>query len=286
MDVGISLPTAVPMSDRGCLLEWARRAERLGFSTLATGDRLVYGNYEPLIALAAAAAVTERIGLMTDVLIVPNRSNAALLAKQIASVDALSSGRLVLGVGLGGRRDDYAAAGIPTAGRGKRLEAMLGEMKRLWAGERRGFAGRIGPALTARLAPPVLIGGAGDTTASRVARLGDGWAMGEGTPEDFKRMSQAVRAAWSASGRNGTPRLVGLCYFALGHDAQATAASYLGDYYAWLGDPPDITLNVAVTPDATRRFRDAFSEMGADELIYFPCSAEPEEVDRLANCVL
>lgn len=286
MHIGISLPTAVPGTDRATLLEWARRAERRGFSTLAAGDRLVYSNYEPLIALAGAAAVTERIGLMTDILIVPNRVNAALLAKQVATLHALSAGRLVLGVGLGGRSDDYLASGVPTKHRGKRLDAMLDEIKRIWAGERRGHAGEIGPTPTADHAPLLLIGGLGDATARRVARLGDGWAMGEGTPMDFKQMSEKVRADWSNAGRASTPHLVGLCYFALGDGAEATAASYIRDYYAWLGDPPNITLNVAVMPEGAQQFRDAFAEAHADELIYFPCSADPDQVNRLADSVL
>ncbi len=250
MEIGIGLPAAVPGVDRESVLEWARRAERRGFWSLAAGDRVVYGNYEPLVALAAAAAVTERIRLMTDVLIVPNRSNAALLAKQTATLDALSGGRLVLGVGLGGRADDYEASGMQTTGRGKRLEAMLEEMKRIWAGEGRGYAGAIGPPPLQRHGPPLMMGGLGDSAVRRCVQLGEGWVMGEGTPEDFQQMRNKVRAAWSDAGRDGRPRLITLCYFALGDGAEATAAAYIRDYYAWLGDPPDITLNVAVTPEA------------------------------------
>jgi alkanesulfonate monooxygenase SsuD/methylene tetrahydromethanopterin reductase-like flavin-dependent oxidoreductase (luciferase family) len=286
MEIGIGLPAAVPGVDGPVVLEWARRAERLGFSTLAVSDRIVYGNYEPLVTLAAAAAVTERIRLLTDVLIVPSRSNTALLAKQTATLDALSGGRLVLGVGLGGRRDDYEASGMSTAGRGKRLEAMLEEMKRIWAGEVRGHAGAIGPPPAREAGPPVLIGGLGDAAARRSAWFGEGWVMGEGTPEDFTRMANKVRAAWAGAAREKEPRLVGLCYFALGDDAEEVATSYIRDYYAWLGDPPDITLNLAVTPAAAQRFRELFANLCADELIYLPCSAQLDQVHRLAANVL
>src|SRR4051794_16823750 len=116
MDVGIGLPATIPGVQRDQLLEWARRAEARGFSSLGTIDRVVYGNYEPLIALAAAAAVTERIRLATTILIAPNRANAALLAKQAASVDALSGGRLVLGIAVGGGAGAYQVSGadLPT----------------------------------------------------------------------------------------------------------------------------------------------------------------------------
>src|SRR3954463_16261057 len=111
MDVGIGLPNAVRGVDRRGIVEWAQRAEEAGFSTLGTIDRIVYPNYESLIALAAAAAVTERIGLATDILIAPLRRSTALLAKQAATVDSLSGGRLVLGLAPGGREDDYEISG-------------------------------------------------------------------------------------------------------------------------------------------------------------------------------
>ena len=120
-------------------------AEAAGFSTLGTIGRIVYPNYEELISLAAAAAVTSRIRLTTSVLLAPLYSNTALFAKQAASLDRLSGGRLVLGLGLGGRDDDYTASNLPTEGKGRRLDEQLTELKRIWSGEPRGFAGGIGP---------------------------------------------------------------------------------------------------------------------------------------------
>ena len=104
-------PTPYAASTDAGIVEWARRADAAGFSSLGTIDRIVYRNYESLIALAAAAAVTERIRLVTDILIAPLRTNTALLAKQAATIDHLSEGRLVLGLAVGGREDDYEASG-------------------------------------------------------------------------------------------------------------------------------------------------------------------------------
>jgi alkanesulfonate monooxygenase SsuD/methylene tetrahydromethanopterin reductase-like flavin-dependent oxidoreductase (luciferase family) len=131
-DVGIGLPATIPSVEGPDLLEWARRADARGFSTLGTIDRLVYGNYEPLIALAAAAAVTGRIGLMTAVMLAPFRLNAAFVAKQAATVHHLSGGRLTLGVAVGGRKDDYEASGADFHRRGKELDRMLDRWAEVW----------------------------------------------------------------------------------------------------------------------------------------------------------
>src|SRR4051812_15084094 len=112
MDVGIGVPATIPGVTGEQVLEWARRAEARGFSSLGTIDRLVYGNSEPLIALAAAAAVTTRIKLATTIMVVPTRANGALVAKQASTIDHLSGGRMVLGVAVGGREDDYEASGV------------------------------------------------------------------------------------------------------------------------------------------------------------------------------
>jgi len=94
------------------VLEWARRADAAGFSALGTLDRPIYSNWEPLVALGAGAAATERIGLMTAVLLLPYRQNAAVVAKQAATQHVLSGGRLTLGVGTGSREEDYTAFGL------------------------------------------------------------------------------------------------------------------------------------------------------------------------------
>src|SRR6202044_1586816 len=135
VDIGIGIPNTVPGTEGRRLIDWAKNAEEAGFSTLGTIGRLVYPNYEELIALAAAAAVTSRIRLTTSILLAPLHTNIALFAKQAASLDRISGGRLVLGLGIGGREDDFAASGLTMAGRGRRFDEQLAEMQRIWAGE-------------------------------------------------------------------------------------------------------------------------------------------------------
>src|SRR3954449_12573772 len=171
MDIGIGLPNAAPGVDRTGILDWARRAEAAGFSSLGTLDRTAYGNYESLIALAAAAAVTERIRLVTDILIAPLRANTALLAKQALTIDHLAGGgRVVLGLAVGGRPDHYALGGIDFSARGRIFDRQLEALGRFWDGE-----GGVGPAAANGGRPRVLVGGTADTAYRRAARFADGW---------------------------------------------------------------------------------------------------------------
>src|SRR5919198_1765945 len=179
MEIGIGLPTAVPGVGRAGIVEWARRAEAAGFASLGTIDRIVYDNYESLIALAAAAAVTERIRLTTDIMIAPLRRNTALLAKQAATLDHLSGGRLELGLAPGGRQDDYEISGVDFHRRGRIFDAQLEELDRMWRGE-----GGVGPP-PAHGRPSLLIGGTSPAAFRRVARHGDGWTSGGGGVEGF-----------------------------------------------------------------------------------------------------
>jgi alkanesulfonate monooxygenase SsuD/methylene tetrahydromethanopterin reductase-like flavin-dependent oxidoreductase (luciferase family) len=284
MDVGIGLPTTIRGAEREQILEWARRAEARGFSSLGTIDRIVYGNYDPLIALAAAAAVTERIRLATTILIAPYRANAALLAKQAASVDHLSQGRLVLGMAVGGREDDYEASGVPFRTRGKRFDAMLEEMRRAWGGESFGHAGPIGPAAP-NGRPAVVIGGSADAAYRRAAAF-DGWIMGGGTPDMFRQGAEQLQAAWHAAGREGAPRTMALAYYALGDRARESADGYLRDYYDFLGEYAGQVAASAATDAATvKGYVDAFAAAGCDELVLFPCDPDPAQVDLLADAL-
>jgi alkanesulfonate monooxygenase SsuD/methylene tetrahydromethanopterin reductase-like flavin-dependent oxidoreductase (luciferase family) len=288
MNVGIGLPSTIPGIDRDSLLSWARKAEERGFSTLGTIDRVVYGNYESLIALAAAAAVTERIRLTTDILLGALRGNGAVLAKQAATIDSLSNGRLTLGIAVGLREDDYASTGTPFDERGQLFDAQLAEMRRIWAGEDRGTAGAIGPPPAREGGPELVIGGTVSAAFRRVAEHGDGWTMGGGTPDQFKEMGAKVKEAWSQAGRDGTPRLIALCYFGLGESAEEAAKEDLGHYYAFLGEEiaGQIIASAATDEDTIRGYRDAFADAGADELICFPTSTDPAQVDLLADAVL
>lgn len=287
MDVGIGLPNTVPGASGDELTEFARRAEVVGFASLGTLDRLVYAGLEPLVSLAAAAAVTRQIRLRTTVLLAPYRLNAALLAKEAASVHRLSGGRLTLGLGLGWREDDYQASGIGYSSRGRRLDQMLAEIERVWSGHEYGFAGGIGPDVSAD-PPELLLGGSVDASFRRAARYGIGWILGGGTPQQFAAGRASLEDAWREAGREGEPRAMALAYFALGQDAKTDAQSYLGHYYAAMGEymASQIIASAATDADTVRGYLQGFSAAGCDELVLFPCSADPAQVDLLAEAAL
>ena len=286
MDIGIGLPNTVPGTEGRRLVDWAKNAEAAGFSTLGTIGRLVYPNYEELVALSAAAAVTSRIRLTTSVLLAPLYSNTALFAKQAASLDRLSGGRLVLGIGLGGRDDDFTASGLSTHGRGQVLEDQLAVMRRVWSGEEFGTAGGIGPEPVRPGGPEVILGGATAATFERVARLADGWIMGGGTPDMFAQASVGVDQAWADAGRAGRPRKLTLAYFALGPDARAQADGYLHHYYAWLGDIAGmIAAGAAVSAEMVKGYAAAFESAGCDEIIFVPTASSLDQVALLAEAV-
>src|SRR5260221_4182770 len=158
MKIGIGLPGTIPGVHRELIFDWARRAESGPFSSLATLDRLVYPNYEALMTLAAVAGVTQRVRLVTTVLLAPLR-RPAILAKQAASLDALSGGRLTLGLGVGGREDDFLAASVPFNNRGKRFEEQLTTMMRIWSGEPLSDnSATIGTPPVRTVGPEILIG--------------------------------------------------------------------------------------------------------------------------------
>ena len=124
MNIGVGLPTSTSGISGQLLVDWAKRADAGPFSSLGVVDRVAYQNYEPFTALAAAAAVTQRVRLATMVVIAPLR-NTAILAKQAASVHALSDGRFTLGLAVGARGEDYAVSGIDSRGRGRRFGEQL-----------------------------------------------------------------------------------------------------------------------------------------------------------------
>lgn len=284
MQIGVGLPVRLTDAPPERLLEWAVRADDGPFSSVAVMDRVVYPAFEPLVTLAAAAALTRRVRLLTSILLVPTRETT-LLARQTASIDALSGGRLSIGIGVGVREDDYRVTGHDFHARGARLDEQVPILRRVWSGD--DPAGRIGPRPRRDGGPEVLFGGYVGAVARRIAAWGDGFmAPGGGDPERMAALWARILDAWSDAGRPGRPRRLGGSYFALGPNAGAAARSHID---AWYGFDPALAekrmRGIPMTEAAVREAIARNEDLGVDELILRPCTADEEQFDRLADLV-
>jgi alkanesulfonate monooxygenase SsuD/methylene tetrahydromethanopterin reductase-like flavin-dependent oxidoreductase (luciferase family) len=284
MEIGIGLPNTLKVPGP-TMVEWARRAEQRGFASLATIDRIVYPSYDSLASLAVAAGATTRIKLLTDILLTPLYP-PAWLAKATASLDAMSGGRLTLGLGVGGRPDDFAAMDRPFERRGRLMDETLDLLERAWAGESvTGDDFPVGPEPAAGNRVSVLIGGNSDKAVERTIRYGQGWTSGGGGPDMAAPMIERIRSAWREADREDEPRIAALQYFGLGDD-EASRAS-LRTYYGFLGDWTEAIVEGAVrTTQAAKDIVQRFAAVGVTELVFVPTVPNVEEVDRLADAVL
>lgn len=282
MKIGLGLPVADP----DVLLTWARCADVSSFSTLGILDRLVYHNPDPLIVLAGLAAATARVRLQTEVLIAPLRQTA-VLAKACATLDRLSGGRFTLGVGVGGRPDDYLAAGVDVRRRGRRLDQQMAELRRIWSGAPYAEGvGPIGPAPLRARGPEVIFGGFAPAAVERVARWGDGFLAAAHYAPSPDQLFRDVERSWREAGREGRPRLIAQVNAVLGPDLTLEQASTrISDYYAFLGDTTGVVESMLATPAAIRRAVTTFSDLGADEVIFYCWSPDPEQIERIAETV-
>jgi alkanesulfonate monooxygenase SsuD/methylene tetrahydromethanopterin reductase-like flavin-dependent oxidoreductase (luciferase family) len=286
MKIGIGLPASIPNTPGKLIVDWAKQAERQNFSSLGLVDRIVYPNYEALTTLAVAAGATERIRLITTVLLAPLR-NTVIFAKQAATLDALSGGRLTLGLGVGAREDDFKAVGVDIHTRGKLFDEQLALMHKIWSGEPLGDGiGPVGPKPAREGGPEVLIGGYSDKAFERIGRWGNGPIAGGGGPQASRGAFESAKQAWEKGGRTGSPRNVGCAYFGLGENAAARSATYIKDYYSFMGPRADqIAQGVLTTPEAIKNVIQEFAEIGTDEVIFWACIPDLTQVNLLAEVV-
>lgn len=278
MRLGVGLPNGIPGTGAPLLLEWARRADRGPFTSVGVVDRIAYDCHEPMSTLAAAAAVTERVSLVTMVVIGPLR-NTRLLAREAAFIDALSGGRLVLGLSVGAREADYEAAGVDRRNRGRQLDRQLADLRGYWEEG-------PGPRPAREGGPTLLVGGTSDRAFGRMARYADGYVHGGGPPRAFARAAERARAAWTDAGRPQSPPVWGQSYFALGEDALEPGRAYMRDYYSFTGPFAEkIAEGLLTTPQQVAAQLRGYAEAGCDELVLLPAVSDPGQVDRLADVV-
>lgn len=219
LTLGFGLPVSGSWATPGNVAAVARRAEDLGYGALWTFQRVVvpvdedYGPQyrsvlDPVVALGFAAAVTDRVRLGTAVVNAPFLS-PAILAKQLASVDVLSGGRLDVGLGLGWAPHEFAVVGASSERRGARLAEYVACLRALWADDPVSFSGeffdvppsRMLPKPVQRPAPPVLLGGSADVALRRAGRIADGWISG--SRQDLAEIGAAIGTILDAAEEAG-----------------------------------------------------------------------------------
>ena len=290
MKLGIGLPnTLVPELNRGLFLDWARVADRAGFHVFGTIDQPGYDSWDPLISLAAAAAVTERVRLATTILQLPNR-NEINVAKQAAVIDRLSGGRLDLGLAVGGRESDYQAFGVKMRAPGRKFERQIRKIRRTWRAAKKSTDadGITGPAPLQKPLPPIWIGAMSERGIARATTMGDGFIFATVGSQMMAEQTPKIRAAAEAAGKKKF-QIVGLAYCAVGEDPvaalEAGARSVLRYYRVQLWTEPKNLIH-AGPPEVIAQAAKEYEQAGLDILILCPQIAEVKQVEQIAEHVL
>jgi alkanesulfonate monooxygenase SsuD/methylene tetrahydromethanopterin reductase-like flavin-dependent oxidoreductase (luciferase family) len=286
MDIGIGIPNTMLDATGTTFPAWAVRAEERGFSSLASIGRIAYPGYDELVTFAACAAVTERIGLLTNVLLAPLYPTAHL-AKTSATLDRISEGRLTLGLAVGGRADDYDLMGQEFETRGRRFDRQLEQLHVAWAGTPLAGSDQPVAPTTVNGTIPILFGGSPGVAARRAVRWQGGYTIGGAPVEQATGMVKDFREVYTELGGRGEPRIVALQYFSLGDEHAETSLRNLRAYYAWLGDWTEgVAQGAARSVDDVRARQASYADIGVDEFIWDPSVASIDQVDRLADAVL
>ncbi|MCB1615994.1 MAG: LLM class flavin-dependent oxidoreductase [Pseudomonadales bacterium] len=290
MKIGICLPYMKRDITRELLMDWCRKIDQGPFSSLSCGERITDYTFEMRNVLAFAAALTENVRIVPSLYVLPMHS-AVWAAKEIATLDQLSNGRVTVTVGVGGRENDYRAVGASFKNRHQKQDEQIAEMRRIWAGEPP-FEGadEVGPRPYQDGGPPILAGAMGPKAIARAAHWADGlygFSM-NGSKAETDRMFGMADDAWQEAGRSEAPQKVGGFWYCLADDPENRLKSYVYDYLKVLGD--DMAKAVAAsmtrhTEDNILRAMDDLEEAGSDEIFMVPATADISEVERLCELI-
>jgi alkanesulfonate monooxygenase SsuD/methylene tetrahydromethanopterin reductase-like flavin-dependent oxidoreductase (luciferase family) len=289
----MTMPVMEPDLDAAVLRDWAHAIDKGPFSSLCWGERIAFDNPETLTLLGALAAWTDRVRLVTTV-IVPQLHDPVMLAKALATGDVLCGGRLTVGLGVGGRSEDYQAVGAdPRTQTIRGMAKRVAVMKRVWAGENTtGSTLPVGPAPVQPGGPPLLVGTMGLKTIRSAAAWADGLA---GTTLDLDVAKQSelfdvARAAWAEAGKP-KPHLATSFWFALGsrEGARAQVHRHLRRYMNWIPaeyvDAMAPTTGFAGGEDELVAVLQKFDAVGTDEIQLIPTSSDFAQLRRVADVV-
>ena len=265
------------------LLKLAEQAEDLGFASVWVGDSLLARpRHDPMTLLGGVAGRTKRVRMGTAVLL-PALRNPVVLAHQVATLDQVSEGRLILGVGIASNNPpihaEFLAAGVPFEGRVGRMMEGLRLCKALWTGEPVNWEGRwtvkngvLGPVPAQKGGPPLWYGGTAPAAVARTAKFFDGWFPNHAEPARFAREFAELRAMANAAGRDGS-KLDGATYLTLAiDDNQARADERMNDYMGRYYNQPAAAMrarqvNYAGPAEGAAELLRAYGESGATHLV-------------------
>lgn len=279
--------------DAATLKAWALAVDDGPFSSLCWGERIAFDNPESLTLLGALAAWTDRVRLVTTV-VVPQLHDPVMLAKQLATGDMLCDGRLTVGIGVGGRHEDYHAVGADPATQTMRgMAERVAVMKRVWAGEKvTDSVEAVGPPPVQVGGPQLLVGTIGPKTVRSAAEWADGMA---GTTLDLDVAKQSelfdvAREAWAQAGKP-SPHLATSFWFAVGDgdDARAQVHRHLRRYMNWIPaeyvDAMAPSTGWAGNDDELAEVLRTFSDIGTDEIHLIPTTSDIDQLRRVADVV-
>lgn len=286
MKISICLPYMEPDFGRDELLAWCRRVDDGPFYSLSCGERITGYTLEMRNVLAFAAAVTERVRIVPSLYVLPMHS-AVWAAKEIATLDLLSGGRVTVTVGVGGREMDYQAVEASFARRHQRMDEQIAQMRRIWQGEPP-FAGAdpVGPRPLQHGGPPILAGSMGQKPMARAAQWADGiygFAM-NGDKALTAHFKQTAEQCWREAGRSERPYFAGGFWFSLADDAQNRLQDYVFNYLRTFGDEHARNTARSMTrhnADAVLEAIQDMRELQLDELFLVPATADISELERL-----
>jgi alkanesulfonate monooxygenase SsuD/methylene tetrahydromethanopterin reductase-like flavin-dependent oxidoreductase (luciferase family) len=287
MEIGLNLPVMAPGLNRETFLKWCERIDAGPFASIAAGERISFYNPDMTAALSAAAVITKRVKVVSDVF-VPMLHHPVMLAKQLATIDVLSGGRLIAGLGVGGREQDYQSVDVPLGKRLTRLAKSVETMRCVWRGEPvvEG-AIPVGPAPVQEGGPKLLAGSLMLESIEVASKWADGlcgFSFGPARAE-IELQFEAARRSWKARGRP-TPWLGTGFWYALGPHAREQLDAYLDRYLNFMAPSARESVKqicVATTPKALKHALHQAEDAGADEVLLVPTTSDPDDVLRVAD---
>jgi probable F420-dependent oxidoreductase len=287
------------LADANTLAALAAEAEALGFDSLWAGDHIAFPApiLDPLQVLTCCASRTQRVRLGTCVYLLALR-HPTVVAKMVASLDFISGGRVVFGVGVGGEfPGEFQASGVPVQERGARTNEGIVVLRQLWQGDEASHSGRFFRIDRVRLkpppvqpgGPPIWIGGRSDAALRRTARYGDGYVGYLLSPDGFRQRCTRIRTLAAAAGRAARPITAALMTFAVVDPDRASAlqraGAILGAMYGRSMESAAARYCIAGTPDDCRAAAQRYADAGVEHLVLTPLAygdGTTEQVRALA----